>query len=137
MTQEIVPFDLTSLCETETAEMIVTDPRTGKAVTDSAGNPWRITLAGPNHPESAKVRGRDMRDALAESAGDGLDLEGVERTMIESLARRTLGWGPVVRDGQPYPYSHDNAVALYAGSRSLLRQVDLFFGDATSFLPAP
>src|SRR3546814_9825047 len=44
--------------------------------------------------------------------GDEIDPDAETRRQAERLARRILGWTPVVVNGQDFPYSRANAVAL-------------------------
>lgn len=134
-------FDLSSLTELDEAEMTVVDPRTGVAVMANDGKPWTIRFAGPGHEATVELRNNQMRKAVErarkQAAGDDLDaaMDTIEEQTINAYAKRTLGWGPIDYEGQPFPFSTENAQKLYAGSRTLLKQIDAFMQEEANFLP--
>jgi len=136
------PFDLASLADADTTDMVVRDPRSQEPVNDLDGKPWKIAFAGPNHPATVKLRNDEMRKTLKrlreKSAGGETEgetrVDDFETEMVEAYARRTVAWGPILYEGQPFPCTYENALALYSGARAILRQVDGFVQEETNFI---
>lgn len=85
-----------------------------------------FTLAGPNHP---KRRGHELKAQRQYAkrfnrAGKMQldDPEEREERDTDYLVVCTLGWKNFTRDGEPYPYSEENARRLYEDKeRSFVR----------------
>lgn len=133
-------FDLSQLDTSDEAQMVVL----------SNGRPtgWVWTFAGPGHPkaialstkvsrerlhreadqEQARVNGRKWK-AEAETPDD------LAKRNADYVADRLLGWSPVKLNGEPYPFSAENARKLLLDPKkgSLAMQALEFLADQRSF----
>ena len=133
-------FDLSELDTADEAEMEVY----------SNGSPtgWRLRFAGPGHPKSIEQSNRLGRERLKrEREQEAAQVNGRKwkpepETVDEALERnvqividRLLGWSPIQMGGKDYPYTPENAKALFMDRRksSLLIQALEFLGDERSF----
>jgi len=128
-------LDLGNLDTVETAEkgatLEVMHP------TDNVPLGIAITLAGADSDLYQKTQNRTInKRAKRFRPGQSLSftVEEQEENTLNLLATCTLGWEGVVVDGEPLPYSKENAKELYRRFRWLREQVDAFIGDRANFL---
>lgn len=122
-------MDLSDLQDLETFEVPILKSD-GTPVMGSDGQPWKIKVAGPSHP--ATFRAQDMVGITVKRiAGekDRKDDEGetdedVRLRMLAPLIERTLGWSPTTFQGSPFPFSRDNAIAIYTTAALIRSQVE-------------
>lgn len=120
------------------AQMTVIDPRTEEAVKGDGDEDWKITFAGPLHAVTKKLE-KDRRTNAVMSAKSGRGMKAALATdfQLEELVARTLGWGPITRKGRPFPFTPENARALYSEAPVVKGQALVFITEADSFLPKP
>jgi hypothetical protein len=133
------PFDIDELKATETDELAIVHPTSGAATT------WIWTLAGPGHPRSIEAANAAARDTLRlqrqreQAMVNRRKWVEPERTPEEmrqenakSFAVRVLGWTPARINGEDYPFSTENVVALLlnpAYGRIYLQLLEYFSSD--------
>lgn len=135
-----VEFDISSLDSVDQATMVVL----------SNGQPtsWVWTFGGPSHPKTIALADRIARERLAIEAAkeqaqvngrkwksDQQSPEAVLQKNVRLVTDRLLDWSPVKMNGEPYPYSEENARKLLLDPRkgALLRQALDFLGDEAAF----
>jgi hypothetical protein len=111
---------------------------------------WTWTFAGPGHPQAAAQSNRVAREQLAKQRAqeqarvNGKKYKAPEQSPDELLEdnvafvlERLLGWSAITMNGEPFPYSHDNARKLLMDRRkgALLQQAVEFILDENSFTP--
>jgi hypothetical protein len=132
-------FDISELKSTDTAEVAIVHPKDGTPTT------WIWTLAGPAHPRSIDASNIAARDALRlqrareqaianrrkwiepERTPDEMRLENAK-----SFAMRVLNWTPAKINGEVYPFSQENVVALLvnpAYGKVYLQLLEYFTAD--------
>lgn len=98
--------------------MTILHPATGAPVLDSDGQPVTITLLGSNsdvfRDTNAMIRERRLARQARKIATTAEDIRQDE---IDLLTALTKGWSFDTLDGQPLPYSSDNARRLWKDSR--------------------
>jgi hypothetical protein len=111
-------------------DMIVKDPRTGRAWKNAAGEDAKIAFHGYNSPafEAAQAAANEHRAALA-ARDIQMTREELRAERAAIVAACTMGWNFDAMDGQPFAYSPDNAVTLWEDKR-----VDWLLGVAYSFI---
>lgn len=107
----ISSLDLDDFQDVSTADYVVTHPKTG-GPTDNI-----IVLASKDHPSRKKIdlaRTRRLRQAFNQTGKMPMTdpIEDYDEE-TEYLVASTLGWKGLKRRGQEYPYSPENAKALY------------------------
>lgn len=133
-------FDLSDLDAADEAQMEVM----------AGGKPtgWMWTFAGPGHPKAAEQSARVSREQLArnrlkeQAQVNGKKWKAQEQTPDELLEdnadfvlERLLGWSDITLNGEPYPFSHDNARKILMDRKkpALLQQAVEFILDDISF----
>lgn len=121
-------MDLAELQDLETIEVQI-KKADGKPVTGSDDQPWTIKLAGPSHPVT--FRSQDVVTLTVrrvteqkEKGGEPESDEDVKLRVLAGMIDRTLGWTPVIFNGKPFPFSRENAIALYSTSALVRTQVE-------------
>ena len=109
---------------------------------------WRWTFAGPGHPNAAAQSNRVARESLAKARAkeqaqtNGKKWKAPDQSPDELLEdnvsfvlERLLGWSDIKMNGEPYPFSHENARKLLMDRRkgALLQQAIEFILDENSF----
>lgn len=109
-------------------------------VKNQAGHPttWKVHLAGPGHDVTLAAQREAQAERLAKARriemaqvnhrkwkGEEVDAEAEAKRSAEQIARRIIGWTPVVVNGQDFPYSAANAVALMWEPRWAFVQVQV------------
>lgn len=119
---DLSAFDVASASE-KGADLVIKDWRTGQP------SDVVFRIIGRDSPSvAAKMRELDKR----ESAGEKIDQE---RRGVELLAAVTVGWSGLTVDGEPYEYSHERALELYANpaSATIAEQVGPFALSRVNF----
>lgn len=104
------------------------------------GEPVGITLR-VHGADSAAYRDcmrrqqRQIADRMAKNRKLRLTVDEMEANGLELLAAVTIGWSPFDLDGKDFPWSEENAAALYRRFPWIRDQVDEFVGDRANFLP--
>ncbi|HRJ60167.1 MAG TPA: hypothetical protein PKZ99_03210 [Azospirillaceae bacterium] len=121
-----------------TATMIVKHP------VDDQPTPWKITFAGPGHPQHEALQERLSRKALRKRAkqeaaqvnrskwkGDDKEPDEARRENVEIIVDQIVGW-----DGSSVPFSRETAIAmlLKPGYVFLVRQIDDFLENDKVFI---
>jgi len=109
------------------AEMEVLDPKTG------LGTGAFITLAGVDSHVFQKATD-DMEDRMARKGHLKTSPEDRRMMSVEILASCTLAWRGLEKDGEEWPCTRENAIALYSSSPPLRQQVDIFLSDRRNYL---
>ncbi|WP_414461824.1 hypothetical protein [Hyphomicrobium sp. DY-1] len=137
---EIASFDLSSLDTADEAEMEVRI--NGKL------SGWRLRFAGPGHQKSIQQENRlarenlERRKAQERAQVNGRKWKPEDETVEEVIAKniqliveRLIDWTPVTLDGEPYPFSPENARKLLSDPKkgTILTQCLDFLGDETIF----
>ena len=126
------PFNMGAFATKNTAKMELMHIDTGEATGVF------FTILGTDSDEFVKGT-----HALMKRTGrNDLDLEEVVEGQNELLAAITKGWDDIsmpmdlngITAGDPYPYSHENAVELYKNFPALRDQVDAFAGKRANFI---
>ena len=140
MTKVNSGFDLSMLDAESEAEMEV---RIG-----GKGTGWKLRFAGPGHPKSIQQENRLARENLERrKAQERAQINGkkwkpqdesVEEVVaknIELIVERLIDWSPVTIDGEPYPFSAENARKVLSDPKkvTILDQCLEFLGDETVF----
>lgn len=111
-------------------KFIVRDPRSNRPVLTDDKQSVFITLAGSNS-DIYEAAVEEAQRARADSASRGQDMTRemlrTERAMIVKAC--TMGWNFDMRDGQPFPFSPENAEALW-----LDRRVNWLLSEAYTFI---
>lgn len=135
-------FDLASL-DSRTRSVAgvrfkVRDPRTATPMRNSVGEEVFVLLHGRNSPifEQLQQQANDARAARA-AAGIELSSEELRQERVDYVAGCTSGWNIEQLDGQPFPYSPENAKRMWADKRFswLLNEAWAFVINEANFLP--
>lgn len=109
---------------------------------------WKWTFAGPGHPNAVAQSNRINRESTAlRRAKDQAQTNGKkwkapeqsESQLLEDnvnfVLERLLGWSAITMNGEPYPFSRENARNLLMDRRkgALLQQAIEFILDDLSF----
>lgn len=131
-------FDLGEALLADEAKLTIRNPKTG------APTSWVLTIAGPGHKVMAEIKAETARERYAaERAALGgrraqaeADPVAADQRAVRRLSRRILGWTPVTLQGQPFPYSAENAAQLLTDARYELlgRQVIDFLLSDEAFI---
>lgn len=96
--------------------------------------PVTITLLGDDSDILVKF---DRASVNANLRGtQPLTAEISEAKSINRLARATVGWSGIDLDGEPLPFSEENAKKLYKRFRWLRQQAFMFLSDRANFMKA-
>lgn len=140
MTEVKSSFDLSMLDAADEAEMEIRV--NGKATG------WRLKFAGPGHPKAIALENRLARENLerrkaqerAQVNGrkwkpDDESVEEVVAKNIDLIVERLIDWSPVTIDGEPYPFSPENARKLLVDPKkaTILNQALEFLSDEAVF----
>ncbi len=140
MTSEAAVFDLAMLDAASEAKMEV--------VVAGKGTGWFWTFAGPGHPKAVAQETRIARENLERRKAqeraqiNGRKWKPEDETVDEVIAKnidliveRLIDWTPVKFDGEPYPFSPENARKVLADPKkvTILTQALEFLSDETVF----
>ncbi len=133
-TPAVVAFDVDSIEEVSTGELVVKHPQTGEPTT------LVLVLAGPEHPLRKKKAFDRIRHLRKESAkagkikfDDPADEEQDEKAYVSSCI---LGWKGLIRGGVEVAYSPSAACELiYPSAKRWLRdQVKVALDERENFI---
>lgn len=101
-----------------------------------ADAPVTITVVGTYSKTYRRVqneqRAKNLKGRRAPLTPEQIDARGTE-----GLAACVLGWQGFTSDGKPFPYSRDNAIALFQAAPWIREQVEEAMGDHAAFFPKP
>jgi hypothetical protein len=136
-------LDLADCEALDTAELDVRHPATGEPTG------WRITFAGPGHPQVVALSDRDARKRLREERekeqarvnnrkwkAEDRSPEEVRAENVGYVVDRIVAWTPVRINGEDVPFSRDAAMRLFTDPRKgwLLNQAaDFVLAEQTFF----
>lgn len=124
----------------EGVDFQIIHPLTGPVVDDN-GQPVTIRLGGA---DSARIKNA-VRERQAKRREESekatppqvYDWQTREADMVEDLATLTLGWSANLElDGASYPFSFDNAVALYRRFPEIAEQMTAKASQRVNFMRA-
>lgn len=134
-------FDLSELDTVDEDVMVVRRK-------DGSETGWKWTFAGPGHPKSIEQSNRLAKERLRKEKAqeqaviNGKKWKAEDETPEEALDRnvrivtdRLLGWSPIKMNGEPFPFTIENANAILKDRRKshLLIQALEFLGDDAAF----
>lgn len=132
-------FEISEFETTDVADMPVKNPKNGKPMMDGK-LAVVIKLAGRDSEiyrkvsrELANKRAEAIRAAGADAQPTDDDLENEALDLLSAL---TLGWVGIAANGEPYPFSQENARKLYERLPWLREEVDRFVGNRANFMKA-
>jgi hypothetical protein len=135
-------FEISEFETTDTADMPLKNPKTGKQVMLPGGKaPATITLAGRDSEIYRKIS-RDLANKRAEAAraAGSNDFqpsdEDLESEALDLLTALTIGWNGISANKEPFPFSVENARKLYERLPWLREEVDRFVGNRANFMKA-
>jgi len=135
-------FDIYDFETTDTADMPVRNPKTGKQMMLPGGkDPVTITLAGRDSEIYRRVS-RDLVNKRVEAAraAGAADVqqsdEDLENEALDLLSALTVNWNGITANKEPYPFSNENARKLYERLPWLREEVDRFVGNRANFMKA-
>lgn len=130
-------FEINSLAVAEEADMEVVDA-------EGNGTGWILTFAGPGHPATIEAdRKQSQRFLNREAEKERSQVNGrkwkgdqpkVDERRAEGIAyvvSRLLRWSEMTMNGEPFPFTPDNAAAVL-GNPSM----PMLFEQANAFLLA-
>lgn len=139
----IAEFDLDELAAIDQAELEIKRR-------DGSPTGWKWFIAGPGHPQAVELGNRLSKESLARHKaqemarvngkkwkGDDETADEALRRTAEAFAGRIIGWTSIKMNGEPYPFSMENAIKLLmdpARGDTLLAQLTEFIGDERSFM---
>jgi hypothetical protein len=134
-------FDISSLDSRTRSQQgvkfMLRHPRTNAQLLNEAKEPIFITLAGSNSDtyEAATDAAQLVRADYA-ARGVTLTREFLRNERANVVAACTMGWNFDDRDGEPFPYSPENAVSLWADKRVnwMLSEAYAFLSNEANFL---
>ena len=139
----VAGFDIGGLDSTdlsnEGVKMGVRHPTTKRPLETEGGQKVTITLLGSDSDKYNDILNK-IRRKRVEAVRDG-ELDEVELTEVvmkeadDIIAACTLGWEGIDWDGEPFPFSHENALKLYKRIRWLRNQADEFMQERSNFFP--
>ena len=117
-------FDLAEIEAVDSDSLVINHPVTGQPTT------WVLQIAGPGHPVTEAINKEAQRERLdlerriettrrngKKWKGDDADPDAERAKTEQRIARRIIGWSPVTHNGQPFPYSQENALSLISEPR--------------------
>jgi len=111
------------------AEVNILSPVDGKP-TD-----FFVTIKGSDSKtwRTAKKKQTSMINEHLRSGGkyEDLDYDGMD---AEALADATVSWRGITKDGKPYKFTRDNALALYNESPAVVNQLLNFLTERANFI---
>lgn len=142
MAEDQTPFDLSSLdTYTEAAKgvpMPLIDLRNGNPIYNpDDGSAVTITLLGRNSEEyRAVMRSVQKRRVERQQRGVQPSEDDIRADDFEVIVACTKGWTIRMLDGQPFPFSVENARRLWSDRRFqwLFERASMFIADDANFL---
>lgn len=132
-------MDLSNFDLTGSEELELRHPGTGLPLENDEGEAMTITLVGIDSSEwrQAQRKLTNRRLSLARKGQQSaLDADALEEEGIDTLVACTKGWAGIQLDGEPLPFSAENARKLYTRFVWIREQVDRFVGNRANFTTA-
>lgn len=92
-----------------------------------------ITLKGIDSKEWRSQKKKQTSKLLAAKASGKLDELDFDKLDIEALVECTVDWRGITQNKKPYPFSKENAKALYENSPFIVQQLLDFIGKRENF----
>ena len=116
-------------------------PVTSDELGADEGKPARIRIQGIDSmgfekalAKSAAIRAKEpQRRAAISDQRIAAEAEKSERIQARELADVTIGWEHIEMDGQPYPFSRENALRLYTQYKWIREQLIVFVFERANF----
>ncbi|MDP3417850.1 hypothetical protein [Falsiroseomonas sp.] len=136
-------FDIADIVVEDVSTLTIRHPQTNAPTT------WQMQIAGPGHPVTLALQNEVAREQLQEqraieqARANGrkykapeTDPEEDRARSMNRVARRIVGWTDVSLNGQPFPYSAENAAAIMTDPKRgwIATQVLDFFGADAAFI---
>jgi hypothetical protein len=77
----------------------------------------------------------NQRERLLKQRRTSLTGEGLNRQQLELIAASIIEWEGFTAEGQPYPFTKENAIALLDNAPWIREQVEEAMGDHAAFFP--
>ncbi len=137
-----VAFDIDVFDTADTAELTMVHPVTGTPTT------WVWTLAGPGHPRTIEQSNRIARERLdQERQKEQARVNGKKwheprrepeeerRRNCAYFAERVVDWTPCRINGEDYPFTTENCIAILADPRKprIFNQLATYFAGDEAF----
>lgn len=122
------------LCNSGSADMVVTHPVTGEALKHD-GKDVIISLYGKDSDIARKAMKQAAQKALNKRI-QRTDIDNAIGNAASLLASCTAGWSGITEGGKVVEFSHEAACELYTKYHWLREQVDEFIGDRANFFKA-
>jgi hypothetical protein len=142
-------FDLSAIESRKQAEtgkfFPLKNPATGEPLLDEEGKPLEIKISGVDASRiknAVEQRNKSRRQALAgtkpgDEPPDFNTWETKEKDLIDDLVTLTVDWTPNISlDGEPLPFSKENALKLYTRFPEIAEQMTLMATNRVNFMPA-
>jgi hypothetical protein len=98
------------------------------------GDPVTITVAGTYSSRYRRAMD-NQRERLLKQRRTSLTGEGLNRQQLELIAASIIEWEGFTAEGQPYPFTKENAIALLDNAPWIREQVEEAMGDHAAFFP--
>lgn len=136
-------LDLNEVQVEDVANLIIHHPATGAATT------WVMQIAGPTHAVTLALQNEVSRERMNEEKAQeqarvngrkwkAPDREPEEERLksMRRVSRRIVGWSDVTLNGEPFPYSAENAFRVMSEPKMgwIAQQVLDFFGADAAFI---
>ena len=128
MSLDLAKYDVVSAAE-EGATLTLRDP-----VSDVPFEGSTITVLGTDSKLYRDAVKAKLNSRLNQKKSAKVDMDQEERKSIELLARMTVGWTGIARNGSEVDCTFENAVAVYREFPWIKEQVDEFVSDRSNFL---
>jgi hypothetical protein len=134
-------FDISKVGLTEAASngalMVFTDPSTGlPLIDDETQQKIGVTLRS-RLSQAGQAKAREQQARRLEQARRGKDasVEQMDAEAAEFLAALTASWTFTELDGQPYPFSYENALKFWSDPRfrAQREQANAWVNDSANF----
>lgn len=95
-----------------------------------------VRIAGPDSERQTKARHKVLNRRLWRQRHGSRDTAQTrESDEIELIAAAIMDWSGIEKDGQPFPYSPENAEYLVRTYRLFRDQIDLFASSRAFYIP--
>jgi hypothetical protein len=96
--------------------------------------PVTITVVGTYSKTYRRVQ-NEQRLKNLKGRRTQLTPEGIDQKANEAIARCVTAWSGFTSEGKPFPYTEENAVALFQAAPWIREQVEEAMGDHAAFFP--
>lgn len=98
--------------------------------------PVTITVVGTYSKTYRRVQNENRAKALKQRRSQ-LTPEQIDAKANEAVAGCIKGWEGFLSDGKPFPFTRENAIALFEQAPWIREQVEEAMGDHAAFFPKP